>query len=587
MTSDFDVNPIRYNDISVKTDVPAKMRDGTILYADIYRPNCDEDLPVLLMRTPYDKRTAQNCVYLDPSWYARYGYMVVVQDCRGRFASQGEWYPFKNEANDGFDSVEWAASLPGSNGAVGMYGFSYPGATQLLAASGKPKGLKTIVPAMTGSDAYDRWTYEGGVLSQAFIQYWSISLAINTATRANDYNTVKRLMQMMMQLPGSYGARPLSEIPEELSKYAPYYEEWLNHDCYDAYWREFSVRERYSEIDLPILHVGGWYDVFMYGTMENFSRLSKMQSENKTATKARQKLVVGPWYHVPWQQQFGVNNYGDKARNIVNAAQLKWFDHYLRGEGQATEKNDPDLSVFVLGANEWLHLPTWPDKELEQQQLFLHSGGRANSLSGDGSLSMLKPSNEPWDSFIYDPSFPIMSSGGHSCCAEIFGPMGPGDQRTNQSRNDVLVYSSETLEEDLTVLGLIKATVFASSSAVDTDFSITVSDVFECGRSINIVNTIIKASRAQSLEHENKIAANTVHEYNFNVGWTACNFKKGHKIRVEISSSNFPHFHPNANNGLHYKDADIKDLVHARQTVFHDEQHPSHIVLPVFRSQIV
>lgn len=568
-----------YKDVVVKTDIAATMRDGCKLLADVYRPNTKEDLPVLLMRTPYDKRTAQSCVYLDPTWYARYGYMVVVQDCRGRYASDGNWTPFLNETDDGFDTIEWASSLPGANGKLGMYGFSYAGAVQLLAASANPKNLVAIAPALTGSDFFNGWTYEGGALSQAFVQSWAISLAQNTAMKQGDFDSAKELGQLLGQVQGFFFASPLSSVPDLLSKFAPYYSEWLKHDCYDEYWKKIAVRERYDNINVPALHIGGWYDIFIAGTIKNFIELNKRKKQKSGADRAEQKLLVGPWYHLPWQSQMGCCDFGTEAVNVVNAAQLSWFNRHLKGLEQ--ESKQQDVSVFLMNANKWQPLEDWPPHTVYPTNFYLHSNGRANTKDGDGALSRKLPADEAWDSFIYDPSFPVFSLGGRSCCFDLVAPMGPRDQRPNQSRNDVLVYTTEAFHSDTTLMGQITLKLFAASTAYDTDFTVTVSEVHQCGKAVNLANGILRASRRESLIHPRKIEPNAVNEYNIKVGWTAALIKKGNRVRVELSSSNFPHYNINPNNGGSANKADIQDRIPARQTIFHDSRYPSHLVLPI------
>ncbi|MBS1956071.1 MAG: CocE/NonD family hydrolase [Cyanobacteria bacterium SZAS-4] len=594
MTTDITVPSIRYANITVKYDVPAKMRDGVTLLADIYRPVGAGSFPVLLMRTPYDKSMAQNTVFLNPAWYARYGYIVVVQDCRGRYASEGTWYPYDAEAADGHDSVEWAAALEGSNGSVAMYGFSYPGAIQLQTAATQPRGLKTIVPAMTASDFFENWTYEGGAYSQAFIQSWVMYLCQDTARRAGETATQKEMWQSFMTLPGAYWSTPLKDAVLSAEKHAPYYLDWLKHDTYDDYWKKNSIRNLYQQITLPVLHVGGWYDVFVSGTINNYIEMNKLAASD--SSRGAQKLVVGPWHHLPWQQQIASCDFGNDAKNIVNLLQLNWLDKHMgmgsasapvAGSGaapasaSAASLQDARVSVFVLNLNEWKNLTEWPPANAKEKLFYLHSGGRANSLSGDGSLSETAPGDEPWDAYLHDPSSPVLSQGGHSCCFEDLAPMGPVSQRKNEIRNDVLVYTSDVLTENVTVMGLVKVKLFASSTAVDTDFAVMLCDVAECGRSINVVNSMVRASRRDSLTDPTLIEPDKIYEYNIDVGWTAALFEKGHRIRLSVASSNFPHFGRTPNSQKLSYEADLNDWKVARQTVYHDSICSSSLILPV------
>lgn len=611
IVASWEVPLMRYDRVQTTCDVAAEMRDGVKLYADIYKPETAEKVPVLLLRTPYDKSTAQTCVYLDTMWYARYGYMVVVQDCRGRYRSEGEFYPYKYETADSEDTIKWAASLPGSNGEVAMYGFSYPGSVQLLAASNKLPQLKTIMPAMTGCNFYEPWTYEGGSLTQGFIQSWTLSLARDTALRAGDVAGMKRILGVLGQYNSMAYATPLNALFEEIKSYVPYYFDWVEHDTYDDYWKKIAVQERYDDISLPVLHVGGWYDIFISGTIKNFIALRELQKNDPK--RGRQKLLIGPWHHVPWQPKVGCVYFGSEAENIVDLVQLKWLDQQMRSTDQTNSSTvssadaDPDVSVFILGANKWAHFDSWPPTSAKQMNLFLHSGGRANATAGDGMLSTKSPESEPWDSFIYDPTFPVPSSGGHGCCFEDMLPMGACDQSSNQMRNDVLVYSTPPLAADLTVAGAVSVLIYASTTAVDTDFTAVLSEVDAGGRAINVCNGIARASRCAVPKEEyvkssggsagaiddillasrrfktgdakRVLSGEKVYAIEIHLGWIAAMFREGHRIRLEISSSNFPHYERNTNTGNRF--ADLSEFKTARQILFHDKDHPSALYLQV------
>jgi putative CocE/NonD family hydrolase len=340
------------------------------------------------------------------------------------------------------------------------------------------------------------------------------------------------------------------------------------------------VRERYDRINVPALHIAGWYDVFISGSIRNFIELNKRRKEKPAADRAEQKLIVGPWFHLPWKSQVGCCDFGADAANIVNTAQLNWFDQHLKGIEE--EKDDSlDVSIFVMNSNKWHSLDDWPPHTVYPTQFYIHSNGRANTKDGDGTLSRKIPSDEPWDSFIYDPANPVFSIGGHSCCFDLVAPMGPCDQRPNQARNDVLVYTTEPFHSDTKLLGQIHVKLFAASTAYDTDFTVTVSEVHTCGKAINLVNGILRASRRESLIHPRKIEPGTVYEYNIKVGWTAALIKRGNRIRLELSSSNFPHYNINPNTGMSATSGDVQNLTPARQTIFHDSRYPSYVALPI------
>jgi len=570
--------PVRFREVEVERNVPSRMRDDTVLYADIYRPKGEGPWPVLLMRHPYDKTQAENLSYAQPTWYARYGYMVVVQDCRGRWKSEGEWYPFKHEEADSYDTVTWAAELPGSNGKVGMYGFSYAGATQLWAALHQPPGLTAIMPALTGSDYYDGWTYRGGALHHAFTQSWSTFLALDTAHRWQDYELEGTIAGALGNAWANYYIPPpyFPFISQE--GLAPYYYDWLKHDTYDDFWKQWSIRRRYEQIMLPALHISGWYDIFLEGVIENFVGLQKQAGTEQA--RQNQKLVIGPWFHMPWFQQVGAVDFGDDARNCIDALQVLWLDKHLRGENNQLDE-EPRVTLFIMGENKWRFENEWPLKRAEAAKFFLHSGGRANSLNGDGRLDRETPDDELYDIFTYDPSNPVLSIGGHSCCIDTLTPMGAFDQRPQEYRNEVLVYTTETLSEDVEVIGTVEATLYAASTAVDTDFTAKLVDVYPDGRAINIGEGIIRARFRESLGQPTPIEPGQIYEYNIVVGSTANVFKAGHRIRLEISSSNFPTFDRNSNSGKPLAEAGPADWFVATQTVFHDSRYPSQIVLPI------
>jgi putative CocE/NonD family hydrolase len=570
--------PVRFREVAIERDVPSRMRDGTTLYADIYRPEGDGPWPVLLMRHPYDKTQPENISYAHPIWYARYGYMVVIQDVRGRWLSEGEWYPFKHEAMDGYDTVVWSAALPGSNGQVGMFGFSYGGTTQLLAAVHQPPGLATIIPGLTSSDYYQGWTYRGGALHQAFTQSWSTFLSQDMAHRREDYLLEGNLAGTMGNAWANYWY-PLQYFPFITQEgVAPYYLDWLEHDIYDDYWKQWSIQSRYEKISMPALHVGAWYDIFLEGTIENYVSL-RAEAGNDRARQG-QKLVIGPWYHMPWHQQVGGVDFGDNARNCIDALQVLWLDKYLRGESNQLDE-EPPVALFVMGENKWRFEHEWPPQQAQPVKYFLHSGGRANSLNGNGWLDQESPADELPDVFVYDPRLPVMSIGGHSCCVDVLTPMGAFDQRPQEYRNEMLVFTTQDLAEDIVVIGTVEVILYAASTAVDTDFTAKLVDVYPDGQAINLAEGIIRARFRDSLEAPTNINPDQVYAYKILVGSTANVFKAGHRIRVEISSSNFPTFDRNTNSGKPLAEAGPADWLVATQTVFHDSRYPSHVVLPI------
>ena len=587
-----DNGPFAY---TVETNVPATMRDGTILYADVYRPTTDGTYPVILMRLPYNKATAQTYVYASPGFYASYGYIVVIQDVRGQYESEGEFYAFRDEMEDGYDTVEWAALLPGSNGKVGMYGFSYVGATQWLAATQKPPHLVAIVPAMTSSDYYDNWSYQGGAWSLAFEESWPISsIALSAAMRLGEPSIVDELTDAYTQLQSTwYWYLPLIDFPPlypDDPRVASYFYDWIKHPTWDDYWQQWSIRLRWNQITVPALNFDGWFDVFLNGAIENYKGMQKF-GRSKVARRG-QMLVIGPWEHLPWTRTVGEIDFGPEADNPVDELQLHWFDYWLKGIDNGVDA-EPPVRVFVMGANKWRYASDWPIPGTTFRKYYLHSGGAANSSDGDGTLSTTPPgkgkkhskihgrkaTEAPTDNYRYDPTDPVPSLGGHSCCTPDVAPIGPYDQSAIEERQDVLVYSTSPLTESVEVTGPLTAKLCASSSATDTDFTAKLVDVYPDGRAINLSNGIIRARYRNSLADTTLIKPGKIYCYNIDLWATSNLFKEGHRIRLEISSSNFPHYDRNPNTGNTFgMDAELQV---ADQTIYHDSAHPSSITLPV------
>lgn len=564
--------------VSVERNLAATMRDGTKLYADVYRPEGVGTWPVLLMRLPYDKDQAQQMTFSHPSWYARHGYMVVVQDTRGRWSSDGNFYPFKHEADDGHDSIEWAATLAGSNGRVGMYGSSYVGATQLLAAVTRPEHLVCICPALTGSQYYEGWAYNGGAFALAFNLSWAIYLAIDAAHRRGLFDLEQELLAAFLDAPSHYGEVPLSEFSllkrEEI---APYFFDWIEHAHYDGYWRQWSIEERYERIAVPALHIAGWYDIFRDGTIRNFRGLR--QRAGTVKAQRAQKLLIGPWFHRPSMHSMEGLDF-EEARNVLDDAQLRWFDQLLKGEHSAVVQ-EPPVRAFVMGENSWRDFDDWPPTNIEMVDFFLHSEGRANSLNGNGVLSREGPGDEPPDTFTYDPRFPIPSLGGHSCCVPGIAPMGAEDQSRVEILNGVLVYSSEPLPRGLLVAGLVEVEVWVASSATDTDFTAKLVNVFPDGTAINLTEGIRRASSREGLERPVPLRPHEPTRLVIDLGNTCNQFGVGHCIRLEISSSNFPHWERHSNSDGVQARLGFGDFTVATQTVLHDGNRPSRLRLPV------
>ena len=564
--------------IVIEKGVAMKTRDGVTLRADIYRPSADGSYPVLLTRTPYDKTTMAP---IGQKGAAR-GFIVVIQDVRGRYTSEGDWYPFKYEINDGYDTVEWAAALPHSNGKVGMFSGSYVGATQMLAAIAHPPHLAGICPIVTASNYHENWTYQGGVFEQWFNESWTSGLAQDTLNRKVKENTNALVGGQVLPL-NKYPVFNMGAAQDgaDLTRaVAPYFGDWLAHPQYDDYWKQWSIEENFQNIQVPALTIAAWYDIFQGGSLRNYMGL-KAHAGNEAARNG-QHLIVAIGGHSGWGRTVGQVDFGADAPFDENAVILDWYDYLFLGK-QNEFANGKPVKIFVMGKNEWRFEDEWPLKRAKESSLFLHSwGGKANSVAGDGMLSAGKqlPDNDPPDTYIYDPANPVPTVGGPLCCDPQHLPGGPRDQRDVEKRSDVLVYSTGPLEQDVEVTGPVTLDLYASTSAADTDFTGRLVDVAPDGTAINLTEGILRARFRESTTGAAKpITPGQIYEYKIDLWSTSNVFLKGHRIRLEVSSSNFPRFDRNLNTR---KDAATStEMVKATNTIYHDAQHPSALILPV------
>lgn len=563
----------------IERGVTMKTRDGVTLRADIYRPGADGSYPVLLQRTPYDKNNAADFALQA----AARGYIVVVQDVRGRYTSDGEWYPFKHEVEDGYDTVEWAASLPGSNGTVGMFGGSYVGATQMLAAMAHPPHLKGICPVVTASNYHENWTYQGGAFEQWFNESWSSGLAqdtmnrtIRAATNARQADHVLPLKQFpVFNLGNIAGGAALTQ------SLAPYYLDWLAHPTYDAYWKQWAIDENYAQIQVPALTVAAWYDIFQGGSIRNYEGL-RDRAGNEEARK-QQRLLVTVGGHAGVGQKIGAVDFGPAAAEFNEGTiTLDWYDFLFKGEENQFSHDDKPVRIFVMGDNEWRDEAEWPLKRAAETKYYLHSAGKANTLAGDGALTTTAPKTEAADSYVYNPANPVPTVGGPLCCDGAHLAPGPQDQNEVEVRKDVLVYTTAPLESDVEVTGPVTLDLFAKSSAVDTDFTAKLVDVSPEGFARNLTEGILRARFRESTATAKPLQPGKPVELHVDLWSTSNVFKKGHRIRLEVSSSNFPRFDRNLNTGK--SAAEETKLATATNAVLHDAEHPSALVLPVVKA---
>ncbi len=561
--------------IVVEHNVAMKTRDGVTLRADIYRPAGEGNYPVLLTRTPYNK---DGFAAFGPRAVAR-GFMVVAQDVRGRYASEGEWYPFKHEIEDGYDTVEWAAALAHSNGKVGMFSGSYVGATQMLAAIAHPPHLAGICPIVTASNYHENWTYQGGAFEQWFNESWTSGLAQDTYGRAIRQSANAMIGSSVLPLKNFpvFNIKTPQDGAALTRSQAPYFIDWLDHPTYDSYWKQWSIEENYDKIQVPALTIAAWYDIFQGGSLRNYLGL-KAHAGNQAARDG-QRLIVAIGGHSGWGRKIGEVDFGPDAAFDENDYVLDWYDYLFLGKQNMFAGNKP-VRIFVMGENKWRDEDSWPLERAKPASYFLHSDGKANGVTSDGALSTLAAVTEGADMFVYDPANPVPTVGGPLCCDPAHLAPGPRDQKQVETRPDVLVYSTPPLESDTEVTGPITLDLYATSSAVDTDFTAKLVDVSPNGFAQNLTEGILRASFRESTTAEPKlIVPGKVYEYKIDLWSTSNVFLKGHRIRLEVSSSNFPRFDRNLNTGKLASTS--ASFVKATNTILHDKEHPSALILPI------
>ncbi|HZQ18775.1 MAG TPA: CocE/NonD family hydrolase [Terriglobales bacterium] len=566
--------------VTYERNVVVTMRDGVKLKADIYRPSVDGRFPVLLQRTPYNK---DNGVTFGLRAAAQ-GYIVIFVDVRGRYASEGEWYTFKHEPNDGYDTIEWAAALPYSNGKVGMFGGSYVGATQVLAAITHPPHLAGICPIVTASNYHENWTYVGGAFSQWFNEDWTSGLAQDTYPRlvGHQNDPVGGIWKLPLTNYPILNLENRSDLASNISV-APYFLDWLAHPSYDDYWKAISIEEHYPDIKVPALHVAAWYDLFLGGSLHNYEGIKAHGGTDEARHGQQLMVVVGG--HSGNGPKIGDVNFGPASHIDEDEITLHWYDYLFKGEHNEFASGKP-VKIFVMGANQWRDEDDWPLARAKTTKYFLHSSGKANSLRGNGTLSTTAPSKEQPDQYIYDPANPVPTVGGPLCCEPQRWEPGARDQRSVEGRDDVLVYSTPPMAEDTEVTGPVSLELYLKSSAVDTDFTGKLVDVWPNGFAQNLTEGILRARYRDSRETPTLLNPGQVYKLTVDLWATSNVFKKGHALRLEVSSSNFPRFDRNLNTGeLRYvqvgEESSRNQFVSATNLILHDAEHPSALILPV------
>lgn len=531
------------------------MRDGVDLAANIFLPADSGRFPAILVRTPYNKGDELAGTF---RIFVDHGYSIVVEDVRGRYESGGVFDPLAQEPQDGDDTLNWIARQPWSDGKIGMIGGSYLGIAQWKAALMNNPHLKAISPVVSGDDDYrDRFYSPGGAFQIGHRLLWmaeNLRLPQFTAPEFDQYVRVFPLRRADLAATGRRWET---------------YQKALDHPAYDAFWRAASIRAHISQIHVPVFSVGGWYDSFVEGDLAAFSALERMSGVHH--------IMIGPWPHNMAIRFPGVD-FGPDSGAPVRRMQLEWFDQWLKSTDTSIASRPP-VRIFVMGVNRWRDEHEWPLARAKPTPLYFSGKGLANTLAGDGSLAALPPVKAPPDRFEFDPHNPVPTAGGAVCCNPKVFPWGPMDQRAVERRPDVLVFTSPPLKQDLEVTGPVKVVLYAASSAPDTDFTAKLVDVSPDGAARNLTDGILRLRYRDSLENPRLGRPGEIYKLAIDAGATSNVFLKGHRVRVEISSSNFPRFDRNPNTGRSIADETV--LRKADQAVYHDRARPSHVLLPV------
>ena|GEM_PF-39472 len=543
--------------LAVKVDfaVGVPMRDGVVLSANVFRPDAPGRFPVVVVRTPYGKSSPSH--FSLGRHFAAHGYVYVIEDSRGRHDSEGTFGGMHDEMNDGYDTIEWAAAQPWSNGLVGTAGGSYGGENQWMAAVGRPPHLKAMAVLFSPPGPFYNIPFQYGALTLLTLD-WDIMVTGHDNQRTDVFGLAEAIRRL-----------PLATIDEFATGRAiPLWKQNFEHPTYDDFWKAVDYERHYEKVDVPVLHMSGWHDDDQPGTFRNFTAMRRLG-------RAGQKLLVGPWPHGnPTVTKLGPLDFGPSAKLGLEETLLRWFDRWLKGVPNGVDA-EPPVRIFVMGANAWRDEADWPLPSTRWTKYYFHSGGRANSLAGDGSLSPVLPKKEPPDRYVYDPADPTPFIVPASS-AQIGGP---DDYRPVGERQDVLVYTTPPLQEAIELTGPLSAKLFASSSAPDTDWNVMLMDVFPDGYALRLNDGVVRASFRESFENPTPIEPGKIYEYTIDCWATSIVVPKGHRLRVHVASAAFPKFDRNLNTG-HRLGLDAEMQV-ARQTVYHDAKHPSHIVLPV------
>lgn len=545
-------------------DQRVPMRDGITLSADVYlparAPAAADGWPVILMRTPYVKANA--LIYEAARYFVDHGYVYVAMDVRGRGDSGGDFVPYVNDGRDGYDAIEWCASQTWSSGAVGTIGGSYPGRIQWLAALERPPHLKAMVALVSPSDPFVE-TPTGLPSPMHLCWLHLVSGRMNQPMEVVDWERV-------------YEHLPLITMDEAAGRRIAHWRADIAHPQLDEYWAPLCYQAQFERIEVPTLHISGWYDDEQIGTPLNFAG---MTARAATAhARANQRLLMGPWGHqVNTTAKLGEVDFGPQALIDLRGEQVRWFDRWLKPEAEATERApEAPVRIFVMGANVWRDEQEWPVARTQWTPYYLHSGGRANSRFGDGVLTTEAPTaTEPEDSYRYDAArpFPFVTA---PISTQIGGP---DDYAAVHRRDDVLVYVTEPLATEVEVTGPIRVNLYASSSARDTDFTAMLFDIWPTGFVQRLCDGIVRARFRDGMDRPALIEPGEIYHYSIDCWNTSQVFKEGHRIGLHVASSAFPKYDRNPNTGAPL--GQTAEVAAADQRIYHDAEHPSAVILPI------
>jgi putative CocE/NonD family hydrolase len=561
----------------IREEIRIPMRDGIQLGAILYRPAEQGKYPAIVLRTPYDAAKDDANMEL-PRKAAKQGYLVFFVDVRGRYTSEGDFSAYKNEKQDGYDAIEWIAQSTYCNGKVGTYGISYRGYAQWLAMSQNPPHLVAAAPENTPITTHD-FFYSGGAFSTAWLDWFMPSIFADKRRRAKDPSGPWDSATAREEWNNSdkrkwYTYRPLIDLPI-LKKYGPEYFEWMQHPEKTSWWDFANVENDFGKMHAPAFLISGWYDA-AYGPEGATKGFNKMRSEAATeVARNKTRLILGPWNHT-WlttkKTNFGVMEFGPSAGFDYDTELLLWFDELLKDIPNKSQL--PPVSIFVMGENVWRAENEWPLSRAIATDFYLSSTGKVAMSKEDGKLSATVPVKGAGDNYVFNPQYPYWDNS--------YLNSYPYDQQENESRKDVLVYTTPPLDKDVEVTGEIIAELFVSSSAKDTDFAFTITEVYPDGKSINVSGLdagYLRMRYRNGSEKQELIEPNKVYKIRIGQVYTSNLFKKGHRIRVQITSSKAPHYDPNPNTGTEI--ATEENLVPATNTIHHSKKYPSKIILPI------